>query len=244
MDPGSMLNLDDGHCTCTHQTNVMKPLDRRKQRIQKLDRCKSHSLVGTPNFIAPEVLRSRSGQGGYNQSCDWWSVGVIFHEMIIGRPPFCDEKHDNAMTQYKILNWKDYLKIPEDQISKNAADLIRALICEAGDRLGNGKFGVDEIKNHCFFNISTRIFPEGVDFDRIRSNQAPWKPQLQNEIDTSNFENYACSVCKKTNCTDDHIDVSDNNDSSSGFDRSNFAGFTFKRHDFATFVNSKNNSGS
>uniref|UniRef100_A0A8C6Z887 non-specific serine/threonine protein kinase n=1 Tax=Nothoprocta perdicaria TaxID=30464 RepID=A0A8C6Z887_NOTPE len=46
--------------------------------------CLAHSLVGTPNYIAPEVLLRK----GYTQLCDWWSVGVILFEMLVGQPPF------------------------------------------------------------------------------------------------------------------------------------------------------------
>jgi len=42
------------------------------------------STVGTPDYIAPEVF----GQSGYNETVDWWSVGAILFEMLVGYPPF------------------------------------------------------------------------------------------------------------------------------------------------------------
>lgn len=87
MDPAEDWSNE---CRC----NQLKPLERRRRREHQ--RCLAHSLVGTPNYIAPEVLQ----RTGYTQLCDWWSVGVILYEMVVGSPPFL--ANTPAETQYKV----------------------------------------------------------------------------------------------------------------------------------------------
>lgn len=140
----------------------------------------AYSTVGTPDYIAPEVF----GKSGYNETIDWWSLGVILYEMLVGYPPFYSD--DPASTCQKILHWRKTLVIPKEaRLSPAASDLIRKLVCDPQDRLGRN--GVQEIMSHPFFL--------GVNWQALRETRAPNIPevsftQLSNETDTRHFDRF------------------------------------------------------
>ena len=71
----------------------------------------AYSMVGTPDYIAPEVLSKK----GYGVECDWWSLGAIMYEMVLGYPPFYSE--DPMVTCSKIINWRKFLRFaPEVRV--------------------------------------------------------------------------------------------------------------------------------
>ncbi|KAJ4946965.1 hypothetical protein JOQ06_009008 [Pogonophryne albipinna] len=125
---GHIKLTDFGLCTgfrWTHDSkyyqSAPEPLERRKAREHQ--RCLAHSLVGTPNYIAPEVLL----RTGYTQLCDWWSVGVILYEMVVGQPPFL--ANTPVETQMKVINWKNMLNIPPmAKLSPEASDSHREVV--------------------------------------------------------------------------------------------------------------------
>lgn len=162
----SMEPIDDWNeeCRC-------KPLERRRRMEHQ--RCLAHSLVGTPNYIAPEVLQ----RTGYTQLCDWWSVGVILYEMLVGSPPFL--ANTPAETQFKVINWETTLRVPKEaNLSSESMDLILKLCCSADERLGKN---ANEVKSHPFF--------KDIDFDKgLRRQQAPYVPRIEFPTDTSNFD--------------------------------------------------------
>ena len=134
---------------------------------------RNYSCVGTAYYVAPEVLT----KSGYGPEIDWWSVGVIFFEMLVGYAPFCSKETSEVC--HKILNWKKYLKIPSKiKISPEAEDLISKLINNPNIRLGIN--GAEEIKSHPFF--------KGLDWENIRDSKAPFIPQLKNDYDTCYFD--------------------------------------------------------
>jgi protein-serine/threonine kinase len=61
---------------------------------------------------------------GYGKECDWWSLGAIFFECLVGYAPFCSE--DPTDTYRKIIEWPTYLIFPEELfISTEGEHLIR-----------------------------------------------------------------------------------------------------------------------
>ncbi|XP_021276172.1 serine/threonine-protein kinase 38-like isoform X2 [Herrania umbratica] len=130
------------------------------------------STVGTPDYIAPEVLLKK----GYSMECDWWSLGAIMYEMLIGYPPFYSD--DPITTCRKIVHWRNHLRFPEDsRLSHEAKDLICRLLCDVEHRLGTG--GANQIKAHPWF--------KDVEWDKLYEMEAAFKPEVNGELDTQNF---------------------------------------------------------
>ena len=198
LKPDNILLDSDGHIKltdfglCKHAEIRSSPLQRVNtselsvnfnQLKSVLDkklgyrRCRklAYSTVGTPDYIAPEVF----GQGGYDETVDWWSVGVILFEMLVGYPPFFAD--EPSVTCQKILHWKKTFTIPKEaNLSPNAADLLLKMITDAEVRLGRN--GSDEIKNHPFFS--------GFDWNGVRQRKAPYIPRVQSEISNENFDHF------------------------------------------------------
>uniref|UniRef100_A0A8C0LHT2 non-specific serine/threonine protein kinase n=1 Tax=Canis lupus dingo TaxID=286419 RepID=A0A8C0LHT2_CANLU len=168
MEPSDLWD-DVSNCRCGDR---LKTLEQRARKQHQ--RCLAHSLVGTPNYIAPEVLLRK----GYTQLCDWWSVGVILFEMLVGQPPFLAPTPTE--TQLKVINWENTLHIPvQVKLSPEARDLITKLCCAADHRLGRN--GADDLKAHPFFGA--------IDFSSdIRKQPAPYVPKISHPMDTSNFD--------------------------------------------------------
>jgi serine/threonine kinase 38 len=148
-------------------------------------------------FVFAEVFL----QTGYGAACDWWSLGVIMYEMLMGFPPFCSDSRtffyifarscftNNALlfldpqdTYRKVMNWRETLVFPpETPITEEARETIVRFCCEAERRLGSQK-GIEELKNITFF--------KGVDWEHIRERPAAIAVDVRSIDDTSNFDDF------------------------------------------------------
>ncbi|XP_052183584.1 probable serine/threonine protein kinase IREH1 isoform X2 [Diospyros lotus] len=110
------------------------------------ERRKKRSAVGTPDYLAPEILLGT----GHGATADWWSVGIILFELIVGIPPF-NAEHPQIIFD-NILNRKiPWPRVPEE-MSYQAQDLIDRLLTEdPHQRLGAG--GASEVTGEaaCIF---------------------------------------------------------------------------------------------
>lgn len=138
----------------------------------------TNTFCGTAEYLAPEILLGQ----GYGLSVDWWSVGIIFYEMVTGLPPFYSE-NTNVMYS-KIL----HEAIPSvENMSPMAMDLVRNLLHrDPKRRLGSN--GTDEIKRHPYF--------ADVHWDQLAHKQVipPFKPRIASETDTSYFDTSFTSI--------------------------------------------------
>ena len=122
------------------EPTATEPILDWRNRAQK--RRLARSVVGTSQYMAPEVIRGDL----YDGRCDWWSIGVIMYECLYGYTPFaCEDRHN---TKLKILKHKHTLKFPEcepaRQPSMSALDLMQRLLVEKEKRLCCGRYELND----------------------------------------------------------------------------------------------------
>ena len=137
--------------------------------------------VGTPKYIAPEVLQCIQGGHCKNDShgaeCDYWSLGVLAFEMFYGNTPFTDLSGSVINTYSNIMDHKDKkLTFPTDRnSSKDFRDLVSGLLQPAPRRLGHTK-----LLRHPFFS--------SLDWSNMLNAEPPYVPDVTSDEDDSHFD--------------------------------------------------------
>mmetsp|Transcript_49647 Transcript_49647/g.118207 ORF Transcript_49647/g.118207 Transcript_49647/m.118207 type:complete len:963 (-) Transcript_49647:64-2952(-) len=156
---------------------------------------RTNTLVGTPEYFSPEVIIGK----GYTCSIDWWALGVMMHEFIVGPLPFGRDTKDQLDLFREILEAP--LQFPNYVRDEAAISVITGLLERIPElRLGASMRGAKEIKDHRYFN--------GFDWDALVgcSMKPPWVPdakKLQKNWELHNGEPVSSSNSQSSTRGDD-----------------------------------------
>lgn len=148
LKPENILLDDEGHIRLTD-------FGLSKQGIFKLNQDQTYTICGTPEYLAPEIVMGE----GHGKAVDWWSLGTLLYEMLVGRPPF--QNSNKMQLLYTIATRKiDFGPIQKAPSSPAFYNLLRKLLHpDPARRLGGSESDATEIKKHPFF--------EGINWDAL-----------------------------------------------------------------------------
>ncbi|TNM85515.1 hypothetical protein fugu_007786 [Takifugu bimaculatus] len=135
---------------------------------------RTSTFCGTPEFLAPEVLTDTS----YTRAVDWWGLGVLIYEMLVGESPFPGDDEEEVFDS--IVN--DEVRYPRF-LSNEAIGIIRRLLRRNPERrLGSGEKDAEEVKKQPFFRT--------MDWEALlqRKVPPPFLPSITGKEDVSNFD--------------------------------------------------------
>lgn len=135
---------------------------------------RTSTFCGTPEFLAPEVLTDTS----YTRAVDWWGLGVLIYEMLVGESPFPGDDEEEVFDS--IVN--DEVRYPRF-LSTEAIGIMRRLLRRNPERrLGSGEKDAEEVKKQPFFR--------NVDWEALLQKKVPppFVPTIGGKEDVSNFD--------------------------------------------------------
>ena len=157
--PENILLTSTGHIKLTDFGFLKEVVDR------------TYTLCGTPEYLAPEIINRE----GHNGQCDWWALGVLLYEMLVGRPPFQAPSPFDLYEQ--ILTAEVQFPVT---LTRDTRAFIEILLVKDQHRRATEP----QIKANAYF--------VGVNWDQVEQGrlQPHYRPRLKNPFDASCFDKY------------------------------------------------------
>jgi cell cycle protein kinase DBF2 len=208
-----------------------KPMDQRTvaerresyRNMRENDVNYAKSIVGSPDYMAPEVLRGEE----YDFTVDYWSLGCMLFEALTGFPPFAGATPDETWRNLK--HWKEVLRRPvwEDPsyfLSNRTWSFITTCINSRTKRFSN----IEDINGHPYF--------AEVDWPTLRQTRAPFVPELDSETDAGYFDDFSneADMAKYKEVHEKQAALETMADRDDEMSKSLFVGFTFRHRKPAT----------
>ncbi|OAL37707.1 hypothetical protein AYO20_02884 [Fonsecaea nubica] len=194
--------------------------DQRREgyrSLRKKDINYAKSIVGSPDYMAPEVLKGET----YDFTVDYWSLGCMLFEALAGYPPFAgatvDETWQNLKRWQRVLR-KPIYDDPTYFLSKRTWDLITRLVAAKDHRFKS----ISEIHKHEYF--------AEVDFSKLREQKAPFVPELDSETDAGYFDDFSneADMAKYKEVHDKQRALEEMAERDEKMNKALFVGFTFR----------------
>ncbi len=210
-------------------TGSVKERQKMYRSLRAKDIHLANSIVGSPDYMALEVLEGRS----YDYTIDYWSLGCMLFETLVGYPPFAGSSPEDTYTN--LRRWKEALRRPRYEdgryvFSDRTWHLITKLIASPKDRIRS------------FKQIMSAPYFAEIDWDKLRNRIPPFTPQLDDEEDAGYFDDFSNDedMAKYKEVMAKRAAIEKMGDKN--VDNRYFIGFTFKHSGSKFVANSRSDS--
>lgn len=212
LKPENILLTADGHLVLTDFGLSKQFYDGLSVEDQR-----TNTFCGTAEYLAPEILNDQP----YSYEVDYWSLGTVLYEMLLGITPFWAQDRD---VMYERIRHDD-LVFPADYLDENTMDFIsQLLIRDPTQRLGSGVDGAIQVRSHPYFNeiewhliYTKKIIP-------------PYIPTLHSETDLSFFESEFLSMTPRLSPVESEYRLSQSLEQA-------FEGYSYVNRDASSILN-------